>query len=96
MPVQSVVVSPEPMAVVSVEGDSDTIVMSGWAWSGGGRGIVRVDLSVDNGVTWHTASSYFRFLFLWKVISFYVVVFGFIPNLNLIVRVGVVLDLDLS
>ena len=29
--------------------------MSGWAWSGGGRSIVRVDVSADGGETWHTA-----------------------------------------
>ena len=29
--------------------------MSGYAWSGGGRGIVRVDVSADNGETWTTA-----------------------------------------
>ena len=27
----------------------------GWAWSGGGRGIARVDVSTDGGATWHAA-----------------------------------------
>lgn len=27
----------------------------GYAWSGGGRGIVRVDVSIDLGKTWHVA-----------------------------------------
>mmetsp|Transcript_22601 Transcript_22601/g.33180 ORF Transcript_22601/g.33180 Transcript_22601/m.33180 type:complete len:106 (-) Transcript_22601:73-390(-) len=27
----------------------------GWAWAGGGRNIVRVDLTGDNGETWTTA-----------------------------------------
>ena len=29
--------------------------MKGYAWSGGGRGIVRVDVSTDGGKTWHSA-----------------------------------------
>ena len=33
----------------------DEIPMRGWAWSGGGRSIVRVDVSADGGETWHTA-----------------------------------------
>jgi len=32
-----------------------TTSVKGWAYSGGGRGIVRVDVSADNGLTWHTA-----------------------------------------
>lgn len=27
----------------------------GYAWSGGGRGVVRVDVTVDKGETWHVA-----------------------------------------
>ena len=36
----------------------DTVMMkaSGWAWAGGGRNIVRVDLSGDEGKTWTTAT----------------------------------------
>jgi len=30
--------------------------VKGFAWSGGGRGIVRVDVSADDGATWHTAT----------------------------------------
>ena len=29
--------------------------VKGFAWSGGGRGIVRVDVSIDEGKTWITA-----------------------------------------
>ncbi|KAI6243775.1 Cytochrome b5 and Oxidoreductase and Moybdenum cofactor oxidoreductase domain containing protein [Aphelenchoides fujianensis] len=32
-----------------------TITMRGYAWSGGGRGIIRVDVSADEGKTWHVA-----------------------------------------
>ncbi len=30
--------------------------MRGYAWSGGGRGIIRVDVTPDNGTTWHQAT----------------------------------------
>jgi len=36
-------------------GDRVTAKVSGWAWAGGGRNIVRVDVTPDNGKTWHTA-----------------------------------------
>lgn len=37
-------------------GDTVTVVASGWAWAGGGRNIVRVDVSGDNGKSWSTAT----------------------------------------
>jgi hypothetical protein len=33
-----------------------SITVKGYAWSGGGRGIERVDVSSDGGKTWKTAS----------------------------------------
>ena len=36
-------------------GDRIPIKVSGWAWAGGGRNIVRVDVSGDEGKTWSTA-----------------------------------------
>jgi len=30
--------------------------VKGYAWSGGGQGIIRVDVSADGGKTWHTAN----------------------------------------
>jgi len=36
-------------------GDRVKVVARGWAWSGGGRNIVRVDLTSDDGATWETA-----------------------------------------
>jgi len=51
MPVTSSIVSPAKGAIV----DGDDIEVKGIAWSGGGCGIVRVDVSADNGVTWVTA-----------------------------------------
>ena len=37
-------------------GDTVTMRASGWAWAGGGRNIVRVDVSGDDGKTWTTAT----------------------------------------
>jgi len=51
MPVQSSIVSPKEGSTTEL----DDIEVKGWAWSGGGRSIVRVDVSVDDGVTWTTA-----------------------------------------
>ena len=36
--------------------DGEEIDCEGFAWSGGGRNIVRVDVSADGGKTWHTAT----------------------------------------
>lgn len=35
---------------------SHTVSMRGYSYSGGGRGIVRVDVSADNGHNWRTAT----------------------------------------
>mmetsp|Transcript_24922 Transcript_24922/g.64295 ORF Transcript_24922/g.64295 Transcript_24922/m.64295 type:complete len:408 (-) Transcript_24922:121-1344(-) len=51
-PVMSAIVQPRQGDVV--EGDS--VEVHGLAWSGGGRGIVRVDVSADGGGTWTTAT----------------------------------------
>jgi len=53
-PVQSVVVSPEDGETLEVVPGED-LDIRGYAWSGGGRGIIRVDVSIDAGKTWHTA-----------------------------------------
>ncbi|KAJ3104497.1 hypothetical protein HDU97_009110 [Phlyctochytrium planicorne] len=54
MPVQSAVLSPKEGETVAADADN-TILVSGYAWSGGGRGIVRVDVSADGGKTWKDA-----------------------------------------
>jgi sulfite oxidase len=51
MPVQSSIVYPKPGAKTEL----DDVEVKGFAWSGGGRGIIRVDVSLDNGNTWTTA-----------------------------------------
>jgi sulfite oxidase len=63
-PVQSVIVSPsegqelKDLVKPGAEngGAVATIPVTGWAYSGGGNGIVRVDISCDHGATWHTAT----------------------------------------
>ncbi|KAJ3254848.1 hypothetical protein HDU77_003910 [Chytriomyces hyalinus] len=58
MPVQSCITVPQPGQVVDVNQwavdsrDEKTVAVKGYAWSGGGRGIVRVDVSGDGGKTW--------------------------------------------
>jgi len=53
LPVQSMITVPK-------SGDTfepgDEVVIKGYSWSGGGRGIVRVDVSIDGGQTWHVAN----------------------------------------
>lgn len=53
LPVTSAITSPPPGATVSAA--DGCVTLKGYAWSGGGRNIVRVDVSVDGGKTWHTA-----------------------------------------
>lgn len=57
MPVTSAITDPPPETVISRDGDDElTVKIKGYAWSGGGNGIVRVDVSVDNGHTWQDAT----------------------------------------
>lgn len=51
LPIQSAIVTPKAGSIVEL----DDIEVKGFAWSGGGRGIVRVDVSIDEGNTWVTA-----------------------------------------
>lgn len=50
LPVTSIICSPQEGGVVSVE--DQEVVVQGIAWSGGGREIVRVDVSADEGKSW--------------------------------------------
>jgi sulfite oxidase len=54
MPVTSSICSPAPGAKVN---GGQELAVSGYAWSGGGRKIVRVDLTADGGKTWTQAES---------------------------------------
>ncbi|KAL4433958.1 hypothetical protein ABPG75_000399 [Micractinium tetrahymenae] len=51
MPVTSQICEPAVGAVV----EDDEVTIKGYAWSGGGQGIIRVDVSADGGKTWHNA-----------------------------------------
>jgi sulfite oxidase len=55
MPVQSAICEPAPGARVVPEGPRAEVAVKGYAWSGGGRAVARVDVSVDGGGTWTTA-----------------------------------------
>jgi sulfite oxidase len=52
-PVQSAITFPHASSPFTV-GEKNTV--RGYAYSGGGRGIVRVDVSIDGGKTWKTAT----------------------------------------
>ncbi|EFC49799.1 mitochondrial sulfite oxidase [Naegleria gruberi] len=52
-PVQSAICVPSPDSRIA--SDSETIVVKGYALAGSGNGIERVDITTDNGTTWHTA-----------------------------------------
>ncbi|XP_077430151.1 sulfite oxidase, mitochondrial [Vanacampus margaritifer] len=53
LPVQSAITLPADGAVVPRGGEEVTV--KGYAWSGGGREVVRVDVSLDGGKTWQVA-----------------------------------------
>ncbi|GAB5368100.1 hypothetical protein AAMO2058_001289000 [Amorphochlora amoebiformis] len=54
LPVQSAICDPPTNSTVSL--DEGEVKVRGWAWSGGGRGIVRVDVTADEGKSWTTAN----------------------------------------
>jgi len=56
-PVTSFVCNPPQNAVVGMKGATD-FTFKGVAWSGGGRGIERVDVSVDGGESWTAGELY--------------------------------------
>jgi sulfite oxidase len=56
-PVTSFVCNPPQNALVGAKSASD-VTLRGVAWSGGGRKVERVDVSVDGGATWTSAELY--------------------------------------
>ncbi|RQM26959.1 hypothetical protein B5M09_010057 [Aphanomyces astaci] len=58
LPVQSAITEPKPNATWPPEGseEADVMTIKGYAWSGGGRNIIRVDVSLDGGATWQEAA----------------------------------------
>ncbi len=55
-PVQSAICIPKDGATLNLEDIGDELNIKGYAYSGGGNGIIRVDVSVDGGKTWMTAT----------------------------------------
>ncbi|KAM7005861.1 sulfite oxidase, mitochondrial isoform 1-T1 [Tautogolabrus adspersus] len=53
LPIQSAITMPADGAVV--DRSDEEVTVKGYAWSGGGREVVRVDVSVDGGKTWQVA-----------------------------------------
>lgn len=53
LPVTSLITTPANGAVL--DGDPSAVSLRGIAWSGGGREVVRVDVSADGGETWQAA-----------------------------------------
>ena len=45
----------EPINGSTVDEDDEDVTVKGYAWSGGGQGIIRVDVSVDGGKSWVSA-----------------------------------------
>ena len=56
MPVQSMITSPSPHDIIAaVKSGCRDITVKGIAWGGGGLGVARVDVSVDDGVNFTRA-----------------------------------------
>lgn len=53
LPIQSAITVPADGAVV--DRSVEEVTVKGYAWSGGGREVVRVDVSLDGGKTWQVA-----------------------------------------
>ncbi|XP_058488500.1 sulfite oxidase, mitochondrial [Solea solea] len=53
LPIQSAITAPADGAMV--DRSEEEVTVQGYAWSGGGREVVRVDVSVDLGKTWQVA-----------------------------------------
>ena len=52
--VQSIYETPVQSCITEIENTEN--IIKGYAWSGGGRNIIRVDVSYDNGKTWNMAT----------------------------------------
>uniref|UniRef100_A0A7S2YTY0 sulfite oxidase n=1 Tax=Entomoneis paludosa TaxID=265537 RepID=A0A7S2YTY0_9STRA len=58
MPIQSLVCNPPQNSTIGGQG-ATSVTVKGVAWSGGGKQVVRVDVSIDGGKTW-TASELYK------------------------------------
>mmetsp|Transcript_26349 Transcript_26349/g.62706 ORF Transcript_26349/g.62706 Transcript_26349/m.62706 type:complete len:256 (-) Transcript_26349:604-1371(-) len=57
MPIQSMICNPPQNTVIGGK-NTNSITLKGVAWSGGGREVQRVDVSIDGGETWTAAELY--------------------------------------
>jgi sulfite oxidase len=57
MPVQSLVCNPSQNSILGAKNSTD-VTVKGVAWSGGGREVFRVDVSIDGGENWTAAELY--------------------------------------
>lgn len=53
LPVTSVTCTPENNSIVTLK--DGQLALKGYSWSGGGRRVIRVDVSIDQGQTWQVA-----------------------------------------
>ncbi|XP_030585953.1 sulfite oxidase, mitochondrial isoform X2 [Archocentrus centrarchus] len=53
LPVQSAITTPAEGTVI--DRSAEMLTVKGYAWSGGGREVIRVDVSLDGGKTWQVA-----------------------------------------
>lgn len=53
LPVMSAICQPTPGQTIVVE--NDEVIVKGYAWSGGGQKIVRIDVTADGGNSWIVA-----------------------------------------
>ena len=45
----------EPRPGEAIEGPAQEVTARGYAWAGGGKGVIRVDVTADGGKSWTTA-----------------------------------------
>ena len=53
VPITSAITEPKPGQ--EIEGPTDEVTVKGYAWAGGGKGVVRVDVTADGGKSWVSA-----------------------------------------
>lgn len=57
LPVISAICSPVSESTAKLDPKNNTLNVKGYAWSGGGRKIVRVDVTADKGKTWYSSDT---------------------------------------